>query len=99
MTFDLFGKQAAAELAAFKASARVIDEARQAEIQRLGSLLQSTIMKLLAVTDRDAHRAIRFAEDPEPKVQQASPSSGFLRRDSTASALRKSKEAASVVPA
>lgn len=93
---DWFGTKAAAELQAFKASAKVLDEARQIEIQRLGSLLNATIMKLLAVTDRDAHRAIRLSEEEPKPQQQPGPSSGFLRRDSAASALRKSRESASV---
>ena len=90
---DFFGRRASAELQAFKSSAKTLDEARQAEIHRLGSLLQSTIMKLLAVTDREAHRVVRLSET-EPKVQQVESSSGFLRRDSAASALKKSREAA-----
>ena len=89
---DFFGRKAQIELEALRASSASLDMVRREEIQRLGSLLQSTIMKLLALTDRDAFRVVQSKEGP-PIVQGAIPNSPFLRRGSAATALRKSKEA------
>ena len=93
---DFFGHKAKAELEALRASSEKIDAARREEVQRLGALLQSTIMKLLALTDRDAFRSVKAAEG-EPVAQGELPSSPFLRRGSLASALQRSREAANAV--
>ena len=93
---DLFGHKAKAELEALRASSEKIDAARREEVQRLGSLLQSTIMKLLALTDRDAFRSIKASEG-EPVQQGELPNSPFLRRGSLASAMKRSREAANAV--
>lgn len=90
---DFFGLKAKAELEALRASHIKIEEARQQEINRLGSLLNSTIMKLLALTDRDAARLVDSRENP--KEQRPVPPSVFMRRMSGASALKSSREALS----
>lgn len=92
MGFDWLGKRAKAELEAEKASHARIDASRQEEIKRLSGLLQSTVMKLIALTDRDAYRIIEHTENPP--VQKGLPSTAFMRRGNLQSALRKSVEAA-----
>lgn len=88
---DLFGVRAKAELEAVRASHLRIDEVRQQEINRLGQLLNSTIMKLLALTDKDAARLVASREGVQPE-QKPVPSSAFMRRMNPSAAMRTSKE-------
>lgn len=90
---DLFGVKARAELEAVRASHVRIDEVRQQEINRLGQLLNSTIMKLLALTDKDAARLVAAREGVQPE-QKPIPASAFMRRMNPSAALKTSREAA-----
>lgn len=96
MVIDLFGVKARAELEAFRESAAKIDAARREEVQRLGALLNATIMKLLALTDKDAFRSVKVAEG-EQISQGELPASPFMRRGSLAAAVKRSREAADAV--
>ena len=93
---DLFGHRAKAELEALRASSERIDAARREEVQRLGSLLNATIMKLLALTDKNACRSVNVAEG-DPVTQGEIPASPFMRRGSMAAAMKRSREAADAV--
>lgn len=90
---DFFGIKAKAELDAFRATSEKLDEARREEIQRMGALLQSTVMKLLALTNKDAFRTVSLSEAPKVEQKPIAPAP-FMRRSNLASAISKSREKA-----
>jgi hypothetical protein len=77
----------AAERNAFEA----LLAARSEDVDKVAKLLNSTIFKLISLTDRDAARLVKNAEEPE-KEQKPLPPNPFLRRTSIGRVVRQTRE-------